>query len=62
MASDTLVNGNLHCLTTIYLIEEEKRHDIIVFDLATEEFQVITQPTGLGVNKLRSWRVQRFQN
>lgn len=54
MASDTLVNGNLHWLMTSYLIEEEKRHDIIVFDLAIEEFQVITQPTGLGVNKLRS--------
>lgn len=52
MASDTLVNGNLHWLTTSYLIEEEKRQDIIAFDLATEEFQVITQPTGLGVNKL----------
>lgn len=52
MASDTLVNGNLRWLTTSYLIEEEKRHDIIAFDLATEEFQVITQPTGLDVNKL----------
>ncbi|GMN59715.1 hypothetical protein TIFTF001_028808 [Ficus carica] len=39
MASDTLVNGNLHWLTTSYLIEEEKRQDIIAFDLATEEFQ-----------------------
>ena len=46
-ASDVLVNGNLHWLTTIHQIGEEICRDIISFDLATEEFQVIPQPTGL---------------
>ncbi|PON95522.1 F-box domain containing protein [Trema orientale] len=50
-ASDALVNGNLHWLTMSYQIGEEILRDIISFDLATEDFQVISQPIRLGPNK-----------
>ncbi|XP_062104516.1 F-box protein At3g07870-like [Humulus lupulus] len=51
-ASDVLVNGNLHWLTVKFDQNgEETRQDIVSFDLATEEFQVIPQPMDLGLNK-----------
>ncbi|KAL5542710.1 hypothetical protein UlMin_010420 [Ulmus minor] len=47
-ASEALVNGNLHWLTTSYLVGQDKRQDVISFDLATDEFHVIPQPSCWG--------------